>query len=162
MIGTLNLPAVTPLRLSPENRPSFSRNLRSDRKMSFSRRIPCKAAVHAFADTAAAAVETRRSSLYEVLRVKRNASATEIKAAYRSLAKLYHPDAAAAQSEAASADGQDFIEIHNAYTTLSDPAARALYDLSLATGSRRRPFGYAGNRSGWFYPTRRWETDQCW
>ncbi|XP_057486536.1 chaperone protein dnaJ 11, chloroplastic-like [Actinidia eriantha] len=162
MIGTLNLPTVTPLRLSPESRPSFTGTLRSDRKMSFSRRIPCKAAVHAFADTATAPVETRRSSLYEVLRVKRNASATEIKTAYRSLAKLYHPDTAAAQSEEEASDGRNFIEIHNAYATLSDPAARALYDLSLAVGSGRRQFGYAGSCSGGFYPTRRWETDQCW
>ncbi|CAI0444213.1 unnamed protein product, partial [Linum tenue] len=37
-----------------------------------------------------------------------------------------------------------------------DPAVRALYDLSL--GRRRMPVG----SSGGYYPTRRWETDQCW
>jgi DnaJ-class molecular chaperone len=49
----------------------------------------------------------RPSSLYEMLRVKWTTSPTEIKTAY-------HPDAV-------QSDGQDFMEIHNAYATLSDP-----------------------------------------
>ncbi|KAJ0103523.1 hypothetical protein Patl1_03725 [Pistacia atlantica] len=84
----------------------------------------------------------------------------EIKMAYRNLAKVYHPDLSGERTS----DGRDFIEIHNAYATLSDPAARAVYDLSLAGRNRRRlqtaPFGFSGR--GGFYPTRRWETDQCW
>ncbi|KAK3427425.1 hypothetical protein EUGRSUZ_F03659 [Eucalyptus grandis] len=67
-------------------------------------------------------------SLYEVLRVERTASPTEIKGAYRTLAKLYHPDALSPVE--AGSDGRDFLEIHDAYATLSDPSARALYDLS--------------------------------
>ncbi|OMP06967.1 hypothetical protein COLO4_07764 [Corchorus olitorius] len=88
-------------------------------------------------------------SLYEILRVERTASLNEIKTAYRSLAKMYHPDATGSSS-----DGRDFIEIRNAYTTLSDPMARAMYDMSLGAGVRwvRSPV----------YPSRRWETDQCW
>lgn len=104
-------------------------------------------------------MERRSVSLYEVLRVKRDASPKEIKAAYRNLAKLYHPDAATQPEE--SADGRNFIEIHDAYATLSDPSARALYDLKLSVGSRRR--GFARSVDGFrIYPTRRWETDQCW
>ncbi|KAL3364818.1 hypothetical protein AABB24_013540 [Solanum stoloniferum] len=105
-------------------------------------------------------MERRSVSLYEVLRVKRDASPKEIKAAYRNLAKLYHPDSAASLPEESS-DGRDFIEIHDAYVTLSDPSARALYDLKLRVGSRRR--GFARSVDGFrIYPTRRWETDQCW
>ncbi|KAK8626336.1 hypothetical protein V6N13_133987 [Hibiscus sabdariffa] len=85
------------------------------------------------------------SSLYEILKVERTASLNEIKTAYRSLAKVYHPDAMG------SSDCRDFIEIRNAYATLSDPMARALYDMSFGTS--------IGNRA---YTTRRWETDQCW
>ncbi|KAA8523508.1 hypothetical protein F0562_009931 [Nyssa sinensis] len=156
MIGTLTSPVRTFPRLFPENRLSLAAATRSDRKMSFAVRNPCKAAIHAFTETAPR-VDTRRpASLYEVLRVKKNASPMEIKTAYRSLAKQYHPDASHSES-----DGRDFIEIHNAYATLSDPAARAVYDMSLRAEPGRRPFSYsAGSRSG-FYPTRRWETDQC-
>ncbi|XP_048140808.1 chaperone protein DnaJ-like [Rhodamnia argentea] len=63
---------------------------------------------------------------YQVLRVKPSASQAEIKAAYRRLAKLYHPDSALTNG-----DEGDFIEIHNAYAMLSDPTARARYDLSM-------------------------------
>ncbi|KAK4420674.1 Chaperone protein dnaJ 11, chloroplastic [Sesamum alatum] len=108
-----------------------------------------------------------RRSLYEVLRVKRNASQTEIKTAYRTLAKLYHPDATSRfmdSSVASATDGSDFIEIHNAYATLSDPDARAVYDFSLNVDSRRRwsTAGFPSSGLGRCYSTRRWETDQCW
>ncbi|KDO40162.1 hypothetical protein CISIN_1g048050mg, partial [Citrus sinensis] len=40
-----------------------------------------------------------------------------------SLYEVYHPDF--------SGNSRDFIEIHNSYETLSDPTARAIYDISL-------------------------------
>ncbi|RZC65957.1 hypothetical protein C5167_009646 [Papaver somniferum] len=100
------------------------------------------------------------SSLYEILRVKENASAVEIKTAYRSLAKRVHPDVATSES-----DSRDFMEIHKAYTTLYDPTERANYDLSIARTSAR--YGYStglGSRSDFAVvgQMRRWETDQCW
>ncbi|XAR67317.1 hypothetical protein NMG60_11002024 [Bertholletia excelsa] len=148
MIGILNLPTVTPLRSSLDNRTSVAGTSRSVRKTSI------RAAAPAFAE--APPTRNTAGSLYEVLRVERNAPASEIKAAYRSLAKLYHPDAAE------GSDGRDFIEIHNAYATLSDPTARALYDMSLGARVGRRPLGHATEIRPGFYPTRRWETDQCW
>ncbi|KAL4598843.1 hypothetical protein ACB092_11G086100 [Castanea dentata] len=94
-------------------------------------------------------------SLYEVLKVERTASLMEIKSVYWSLAKMYHEDKAEIES-----NGRDFIEIHNAYATLFDPATRALYDLSLGNttsqfSNQRGPFGFGVG----FYKTRRWETD---
>ncbi|KAK9268551.1 hypothetical protein L1049_000305 [Liquidambar formosana] len=155
MSGALTLPTTNSLLFSPGNRFPSAGTTRSDRKMSFAWRNLCRASVQTFPETAGVINLRKPASLYEVLRVKQNASPMEIKTAYRTLAKMYHPDAAASES-----DGRDFIELHNAYSTLSDPAARAVYDLSLGVGGRS--FGYsAGNRSQ-FYTTRRWETDQCW
>uniref|UniRef100_A0A7N0UQB4 J domain-containing protein n=1 Tax=Kalanchoe fedtschenkoi TaxID=63787 RepID=A0A7N0UQB4_KALFE len=93
-------------------------------------------------------------SLYEVLGVKRNASPVEIKKAYRNLAKLCHPD-----SSPQSADGTEFVAIRHAYATLSDPAARALYDLSITVARHGGNLARINNgyHRGW-----RWETDQCW
>lgn len=96
-------------------------------------------------------VDARKpANLYEVLRIKETASQTEIKAAYRTLAKRFHPDA--------GSDGQDFMEIHEAYATLCDPTARALYDRSIGGAAGRFRFSASENR----FQTRRWETDQCW
>lgn len=151
MAPTLNLSAVgIPLRFSSS----------VDRSASF----PQRNSVRAVAEEA---VETRRpaASLYDVLRVERDASPTEIKSAYRSLAKLYHPDAAVQRSPETDGDG-DFIQLRNAYETLSDPSARAMYDRTLAAahGGRHRRFStpLIRNHSSAFYTTRRWETDQCW
>ncbi|XP_047158848.1 chaperone protein dnaJ 11, chloroplastic [Vigna umbellata] len=121
---------------------------------------------------AAEAVKVRlpAPSLYEVLRIQRHASPTEIKSAYRSLAKLYHPDAvvrhATEDVRAGEAADGNFIQIRSAYETLSDPSARATYDRTLTAvhGGRHRhfPVPLSRNHSSTFYATRRWETDQCW
>ncbi|KAI4366217.1 hypothetical protein MLD38_022121 [Melastoma candidum] len=105
-------------------------------------------------------------SLYDVLRVKRSATMTEIKYAYRTLAKLCHPDALGRSdgesggSSVVGTGGRDFIVLHNAYATLSDPAARARYDISLG-GAARAGMGW-GAAAGFGPTIRRWETDQCW
>ncbi|KAJ4893514.1 Chaperone DnaJ-domain superfamily protein [Raphanus sativus] len=75
----------------------------------------------------AESVRRRVSSLYELLKVNETASVTEIKTAYRSLAKVYHPDAS-------ESDGQDFMEIHRAYATLADQTTRAIYDSTHGSG----------------------------
>ena len=61
---------------------------------------------------------------YEVLGVGRDASADEIKKAYRALAKKYHPDVNPGDAEAE----QKFKEINEAYGVLSDPDKRSKYD----------------------------------
>ncbi|KAK4800578.1 hypothetical protein SAY86_021065 [Trapa natans] len=60
---------------------------------------------------------------YSVLGVSRNASKSEIKSAYRKLARSYHPDV----NKEAGAE-QKFKEISNAYEVLSDDEKRSLYD----------------------------------
>lgn len=61
---------------------------------------------------------------YEVLGVDKNASADEIKKAYRKLAKKYHPDLHPNDESA----HKKFTEINEAYEVLSDPEKRKKYD----------------------------------
>jgi molecular chaperone DnaJ len=60
---------------------------------------------------------------YEILGVPRNASIEDIKAAFRKLARQYHPDV----SKEPDAE-EKFKEINEAYGVLSDPQKRARYD----------------------------------
>ena len=61
---------------------------------------------------------------YEVLGVSKGASADEIKKAYRSLAKKYHPDLNPGDKEAEV----KFKEVNEAYDVLSDEDKRQKYD----------------------------------
>ena len=60
---------------------------------------------------------------YSILRIPRSADESAIKAAYRKLAKRYHPDVNPGEEAKAR-----FLEINEAYETLVDPKKRALYD----------------------------------
>ncbi|XP_057453316.1 chaperone protein dnaJ 11, chloroplastic-like [Lotus japonicus] len=73
------------------------------------------------------------TSLYEILGIAAAASDQEIKAAYRRLARVRHPDVAAVDRKDSSTN--EFMKIHAAYSTLSDPEKRASYDRSM---NRRR------------------------
>ena len=69
-----------------------------------------------------------RKDLYAVLEVSRDANADEIKKAYRSMARKYHPDVNKDDKQAAD----KFKEISSAYEILSDPDKRALYEIGRA------------------------------
>lgn len=58
--------------------------------------------------------------LYEALGVPRDATLKQLKAAYRKLAQLHHPDK--------GGDNERFLLIKQAYETLSDPEMRDHYD----------------------------------
>lgn len=77
---------------------------------------------------------------YETLGVDKNASADEIKSAYRKLAKQYHPDVNKTEGAAAK-----FKEINEAYECLSDPQKKSNYD---QFGSAEGPQGFGGAGSG--------------
>ncbi|KAK9230900.1 hypothetical protein WN943_021131 [Citrus x changshan-huyou] len=97
------------------------------------------------------------ASLYEVLGIPMGATSQDIKTAYRRLARTLHPDVVAIEGKDSTAD--EFIKIHAAYSTLSDPLKRAVYDQRLFQ-TRRRPLTAVSGYSG--YSGRNWETDQCW
>lgn len=82
---------------------------------------------------------------YEVLGVSKNATADEIKKAYRKLALKYHPDKNPGDKEA-----QDkFIEAAEAYEVLSNDEKRRKYDqFGHSMGSQGFPGGGQGGFSG--------------
>src|SRR5262249_15185558 len=61
---------------------------------------------------------------YQILGVKHTASSKEIKAAYKRLARLRHPDLNGGSAEAAHA----FVQLAHARDILIDPKSRAEYD----------------------------------
>jgi curved DNA-binding protein len=73
---------------------------------------------------------------YKILGVEKNASADDIKKAYRQLARKYHPDV----SKEAGAE-ERFKDISEAYQTLKDAQKRAAYDQlgSYRPGEEFRP-----------------------
>jgi molecular chaperone DnaJ len=77
--------------------------------------------------------------LYDVLGVKRGASAADIKKAYRKLARRYHPDVNPGNKQAE----ERFKQISHAHDILSDPEKRKVYD----------EFGMEGLQAG-FDPAR--------
>ena len=68
-----------------------------------------------------------RRDYYQILRVSRDASATEVKRAYHAMAKRWHPDKNLEGERAAKAE-RNFRLIARAHEVLSDRNLRARYD----------------------------------
>ncbi|XP_059643203.1 chaperone protein dnaJ 11, chloroplastic-like [Cornus florida] len=138
------------LRPSHHSRISVTRSTPSPSCVRF--RPPCVTAAAAVTSLCSPKLTT---SYYKILGIPKGATSQEIKAAYRRLARVCHPDAVEEDRKESSAD--EFIKIHAAYSTLLDPERRAVYDRNLSY----RPF--VTSRAGFSSYTRRnWETDQCW
>ena len=80
---------------------------------------------------------------YKTLSVPRNATADEIKKAYRKLARTHHPDAGGNEAK--------FKEINEAYEVLSDQKKRDLYDQYGTADHNKIPQQWAGSQGGSSY-----------
>lgn len=72
---------------------------------------------------------------YEVLQVSQNCDAKALEAAYRRLAKMYHPD------RIDTADTVKFEEVTSAYRVLRDPNRRLKYDTLYHQNCTGKPQG---------------------
>lgn len=81
---------------------------------------------------------------YKILGVNRNASADELKKAYRQLAKKYHPDV---NKESKDAE-EKFKEVSEAYDVLSDAKKRQEYDMFGGAGPSQGGGQYYSNYGG--------------
>jgi DnaJ-class molecular chaperone len=78
--------------------------------------------------------------LYQILEISHRATLDEIKASYRRLAKIYHPDA---NPDSSKERCDHFQKIRHAYGILSDPEQRILYD----TECKKNGFKYQSQYS---------------
>lgn len=67
---------------------------------------------------------SKKRDYYDLLGISKNATITQIKLAYRKLAKKYHPDRNKMDPKAK----EKFIELQEAYEVLSNPEKKKEYD----------------------------------
>ena len=77
---------------------------------------------------------------YEVLEVSKDATDSEIKRSFRSLARRFHPDKNPDDAEAET----KFKEVQEAYAVLSNPDERKKYDMFGHDQPGGSPFGPGG------------------
>lgn len=91
---------------------------------------------------------------YALLGVKRRATEDELKAAFRALAKKHHPDMNPGNAAAEAL----FKSINQAYSVLSDPRERRIYDAAHPRAGTS-PFGFGGGDKPWEASSRRGSYD---
>ncbi|KAI2627510.1 DnaJ domain-containing protein [Hypoxylon sp. NC1633] len=90
---------------------------------------------------------SKTKDYYKVIGVSHDADERQIKAAYRKLTKLHHPDKAAKQGLSKEEAEKKMASINEAYEVLSDPELRARFDRGDDPNSheQQNPFQQGGN-----------------
>ena len=97
-----------------------------------------------------ARVEDYANNYYSILEISRDADTKKIKAAFRRLARQYHPDLN--PNDPVSAE--KFKQISQAYDVLSDPAKRRRYDLRFSYNRRQTTTQYTTKQNDKnYYPS---------
>ena len=78
--------------------------------------------------------------LYTVLGVSRDADTSEVRTAYKQLAKEHHPDK--------GGDPEKFKELSHAHEILSDDGKRRMYDMTGSTSEQQQGHPFGGNPFG--------------
>ncbi|XP_065873205.1 chaperone protein dnaJ 20, chloroplastic-like [Euphorbia lathyris] len=116
------------LQLSSQSQISFNSNF-SKSSFPLKKTLPKSAPIKAVLSDA---VYVNTQSYYELLGISESDSIQEIKKAYRQLARKYHPDVSPAEKK--EEHTKMFLQVQEAYETLSDPKSRACYDRDMASG----------------------------
>lgn len=97
----------------------------------------------------------KHKNYYEILEISENATSSEIKRAYYSLCKKYHPDVNPGTANL-------FCNINEAYETLIDPVKRKCYDESLKepeTSNTQEHFYESESKHDFYYTNPRYYQD---
>jgi DnaJ family protein C protein 3 len=93
---------------------------------------------------------SKEKDYYKVLGVAHDADERQIKAAYRKMTRLHHPDKAVKSGYSKEDAERKMASINEAYEVLSDPELRARFDRGDDPNSHERPQGnpFGGNPFG--------------
>jgi curved DNA-binding protein CbpA len=115
---------------SAESREGYYRNLFINAKASDSGKMDAEERKKRLDDLGAFVKEKEGKTHYEILGIKRNAEVAEVKQAYFSLAKIFHPDTLA-DLKGHPIAVRAFVTINESYDTLSSDGKRRAYDRTL-------------------------------